>query len=111
MSDIQRLVRLAARRNSADEYTMVRFKALRVLVDRFRRRCVEEGMSGNVIIEAMIEGYLGSHPAVLAMIDQWMRDHEREEVSHRKIPKLGKADLDEIHAAARSGMMEDDKED
>lgn len=104
MSDIQKFIRIAAKRNSAKEYTIGRFRVLRSLLDRFRRKAMEEGMSGNVILEAFLNGYLNSHPAVLSMIDQWIRDTTGETPESRS-PKMNRRDLDEIYAAARRGMI------
>lgn len=110
MSEIQRLIRVAARRNSAEEYTVVRFRALRSLVDRFRRKAVEDGVSGNVVLEAFLRGYVESHPAVLAAIDQWTREAFPEREAPRG-PVMSRRDLDEIHAAANRGMMAEEESD
>lgn len=110
MSDIQRLIRVAARRNSAEEYTVIRFRALRSLVDRFRRKTTEDGVSGNVVLEAFLRGYLDSHPAVLSMVDQWVRDSVGEGVEPRS-PALTRRDLEEIYAAASRGMANEEERD
>jgi hypothetical protein len=110
VSELQRLIRVAARRNSAEEYTVVRFRALRSLVDRFRRKAVEEGVSGNVVLEAFLRGYVESHPAVLAAVDQWTRESYPEQ-EHARGPVMNRRDLDEIYAAANRGMMAEEESD
>ena len=107
MSEIQRLLRVAARRNEAGEYTFAKFRVLRTLNEEFRRRAAEDRTSPNVIFEAFLRGYVNHHPAVLAMVDQWIRD-EGMEPPEQKAPRLSKADLDEVYAAAASGMIADD---
>jgi hypothetical protein len=109
MSEIRRLIRVAARRNSSEEYTVMRFRALRSLVDRFRRKTMEEGVSGNVVLEAFLRGYLDSHPAVLAMVDQWLRECGEE--PEPRTPRLSRSDLDEIYAAASRGMIGEEERD
>ena len=110
MSEIQRLVRVAAKRNSAKEYTTIRFRALRSLVDRFRSKAEAEGMSGNVILEAFLTGYVNSHPSVLAMIDQWIRD-ESKEIRERRAPKMSQREIAEIYAAAKCGLELEEETD
>ncbi len=110
MSDIRRFIRIAARRNEAEEYTVMRFRVLRSLCDAFRRRTAEEGISGNVAIEAFLQGYLSSHPAALAMVDQWVRDTTGEPPEPRS-PKMSRRDLEEIYAAAGRGMMAEEETD
>lgn len=109
MSEIQRLIRLAARRNEAEGYTQMRFKVLKSLVASFRRKTVEDGLSGNVLIEAFIRGYLNSNPSILALIDQWIRDTTGE-VPDRRSPKLSKRDLEEIYAASSRGLSVNEEE-
>ncbi len=110
MSDIQRLIRIAQKRNAAEEYTEIRFRALKSLTARFRRKAMEEGLSGNVVLESFLQGYVDSHPAVLAMIDQWARDNIGEEPVRRS-SKMSNRDLEEIYAAARRGIMIEEETD
>ena len=110
MSEIQRLLRVAAGRNVAKDYTVARFRVLRSLIDRFRRRCAEEGHSGNVVLEACLSGYVNSHPAVLAMVDQWMRESGAEPTPHRG-SQMSKRDLEEIYAASSRGIMTEEDTD
>lgn len=110
MPEIQKLIRLANERNVREKFTLARFKVRRDLLDRFRRRTAEDGLSGNVAIEAFINGYINSHPAVLAMVDQWMRDHAATP-RPSKAQKMGRADLDEIYAAASGAMTNSEEED
>lgn len=107
MDEIQKLLRVAAKRNAAGDYTDVKFRILRSLVDRFRRQAMEDRVSGNVIIEAVLRGYVEKHPAVLAMLDKWISEEQPEQ---REVPRprMSKKDLAEIYAAAGSGMIEED---
>lgn len=108
MDEIQRLLRVAARRNTAGEYTAIKFRLLRSLAEQFRHRASEDRISPNVVLEAVLMGYVNHHPAVLAMIDEWIRQ-ERPEVGEPRAPKLSTRDLDEIYAAAGSGMISDEE--
>ena len=108
MSDIRRLLRLAEKRNTAGEYTSTRFRVKRTLDASFRRACVEDNVSPNVVIEACLRGFVNRHPAVLAMIDQWIRDEGRERPDERTGPRMSRSDIAEIYAAARAGSLEDD---
>lgn len=105
MDEIRRLLRVAARRNSAREYTAIKFRLLRRLSDAFRRQCAEDSVTPNVVMEAVVQGYVDRHPAVLAMIDEWVR-RERPEEPEKRSPKLSKRELEEIYAAAGSGMID-----
>lgn len=110
MSKIQRLIRVAAARNSAEEYTVMRFRVLRSLVNRFRRVTMEEGISGTVVMEALLNGYLDSSPSALAMVDKWVRDAKKG-TSEPRTPRLNRRDLEEVYAAARRGMVMKEEED
>lgn len=105
MDEIRRLLRVTARRASADQYTSLRFRLLRSTSDRVRELCEQDGMTVNALLEAFLDGYVHRHPAVLALIDQRMRDVD---VPEKRGPKMSKRDLDEIYAAAGSGMVEEE---
>lgn len=107
MDEIRRLIRVAARRNSAEEYTVAKFRVMRSLYERFKERAASEGVSPTVIFEAVLKGYVENHPGVLAMIDQWVRDNVPSK-PEKKAPKLSKRDLEEIYAAAGSGMIDEE---
>lgn len=110
MSEIKKLIRVTNDRNRAKDYTLARFRTLRTILSRFRIRTMEDGISGNVVIEACMNGYVNSHPAVLAMVDQWIRDTTGEEPPV-KTPSLNKKDLNEIYAASQRGLKFDDDEE
>lgn len=105
MDEIRRLLRVAARRNSAEDYTAIKFRVLKTLGQAFRRQCAEDSVTPNVVMEAVLRGYVNRHPAVMAMIDEWIRQ-ERPEEPERKSPRLSKRELEEIYAAAGSGMID-----
>ena len=86
----------------------MRFRVLKSLIDRFRRKTNEDGVSGNVVLEAFLHGYLNSHPAVMAMVDQWIRD-TGEEPPDRK-HAMSRSDLREIYAAARGAIATDEED-
>lgn len=71
---------------------------------------MEDGLSGNVVLEAFLNGYLNSHPAVLAMVDQWVRDTTGEAPEPRS-PKMSRRDLEEIYAAASRGIVVEEETD
>lgn len=71
---------------------------------------MEEGVSGNVVLEAFLRGYVESHPAVLAAVDQWTREAYPEQ-EHARGPAMNRRDLDEIYAAANRGMMAEEESD
>jgi hypothetical protein len=104
MSKIQKLLQIANKRNKANEYCELNFRLLKTLKRSFKNHAKENNVSMNVIMEALIRGYVRDHPAILAMIDQWMRD-EKIEDKKQHIPKLNSNDLKEIHAAIQSGMI------
>jgi hypothetical protein len=106
-SNIQRLLHITKGRNKFKEYTSINFRLLKTLKNEFRKHAKENNTSMNVIIEAIVRGYVRDHPAVLAMIDQWMRDEGIQE-KPQSAPKMNKNDLDEIHAAIKSGMFIDE---
>jgi hypothetical protein len=61
-------------------------------------------------LEAFLRGYVESHPAVLAAVDQWTREAYPEEAASRG-PVMSRRDLDEIYAAANRGMMAEEDHD
>ncbi len=109
MSEIKRLIRVAQRRNSANEYVAVGARLLGTLNDRFRKRLAEDRISFPVFLEAVVRGYVSHHPAVLAMIDQWMRDEKVDRPVEAKSPKFSSRELDEIYAATGSGMVDEEE--
>lgn len=109
MDEIRRLIRVAARRNSAEEYTVAKFRVLKDLNLRFKERAAQDGLSPPVIFEAMMRGYVNQHPAVLAMLDQWIRDN-LPEYKEPKTPRLSASDLEEIYAVADSSMIDEEIE-
>jgi hypothetical protein len=86
-------------------YTSAHFRVLRTLYDKFRRMAMEDGVSPHAVVEAVVSGYVNRHPAVLAMIDQYIR----ENYSDREVkgPKLSKRELAELYAEIGSGIIED----
>lgn len=109
MSEIKRLIRVTAARNEATEYTSGRYRVLRRLHDRFKSKAAQESISPNVVLEAMIRGYINDHPAVLAMIEQWIKDEGLEKKSG-KGAKPANRELDEIYSAIADGGMIVDEE-
>lgn len=105
MSEIQRLLRVAARRNEAREYGSIRVRLLKTEIEEMRRRLLEDGVSANVLFEAVLRGYLDKHPAVLAMLDQWQRDAGKEP---KPVKDLSRREIDDIYAELGGGMIEDD---
>lgn len=105
MSEIQRLLRVAARRNEASEYGSLRLRLLKAQIAALKEKLKADSMSATVLIEAVIKGYLDSHPAVLAMIDQWRRDNQKE--TGVKAVSLSDRELADIYAEIGSGNMEE----
>lgn len=62
-----------------------------------KRKLEERGIGLNVLFEAVCRGFVSNHPAVTAMLDDWMR--ERTEADGR--PKLfhRQRDIDSIYDA------------
>lgn len=108
MDEIQRLLRVASGRNKAGEYMSMKFRLLKTLNEQVRAQLEEDRITPNVLLEAVLRGYVNRHPAVMAMVDQWIRDEvpEREEP---KVPALSKKDLNDIYSAAGSGMVSDEE--
>ncbi len=106
MSDeIRRLVQVAARKGGDLNYTGVRFRVLRTLYDKFCRMAAEDSTSPHAVIEAVLSGYVNRHPAVLAMVDQYVRDNYAEREARG--PRLSKKELNELYAEIGSGMIEE----
>ncbi len=105
MSDIQRLLRVAARRNRAGEYGSVRVRLLKTQIEALKEQLLRDGCSANVLFEAVLRGYLDRHPAVLAMLDQWKRDEQKESASHTKT--LTARDVADIYAELGGGTIEE----
>lgn len=105
MSEIQRLLRVAASRNAATEYGGLRIRLLKSQIAALREQLEADSMSANVLIEAVVRGYLDRNPAVLAMIDQWKRDELPEGGKPSKL--LNRRDVDDIYAELGSGILEE----
>jgi hypothetical protein len=106
MSDIQRLLRVAARRNEAGEYGSLRVRLLKTQIEALREQLLRDGASANVLFEAVLRGYLERHPAVLAMLDQWKRDEQPE--SQRSSKSLTNKEVADIYAEIGGGMVGDE---
>jgi len=104
MDRLQRLLRVAASRNAATEYGGIRVRLLKSQIGAMREQLEKDGMSANVLFEAVLRGYINRHPAVLAMIDQWKRD---EHVAQREIRSLNDRDVADIYAELGSGIIEE----
>jgi len=98
MSEIKRLLRMTIDRNAATEYISSRYRIKKKLQAAFLRKAAQESISANVILEAVIRGFVSDHPAVLAMIDQWIKD-EGKARDDSPGPRVKKSELDEIYAA------------
>lgn len=98
MSEVQRLLRIAAARNREHEYTTFRVRTLRTTLMDLRRRCQEDGITLPALMEALARGYISKHPSALAMVDQWVRE-EGLGREHPQGPSLSKRDLEEVYAA------------
>jgi len=101
MDGIRRLLRVAAERKARANSAVVRFRMDRELTDQLRERLDEEGISLTVFMEAVCRGYVRGHHAILAMIDQWVREECPEHI--HKGPQLSARDLGEIYAAVEDG--------
>ncbi len=107
MSEIQRLLRVAARRNEAREYGSIRVRLLKTEIEEMRRRLLEDGVSANVLFEAVLRGYVNKHPAVLAMLDQWQRDEGKEP---KPVKNLSGREIDDIYAELGGGMIDEEEQ-
>ncbi len=107
MDEIRRLLRVTRDRNEAPNYVSRRFRITREMDTRLRQLTAEDGLSVNVLFEAIVRGFIERHPSVLAMIDEYRRRLEPEG-SGKPTPKMSRRDLDEIYAAAGGVMMDED---
>lgn len=107
MSEIQRLLRVAARRNEAGEYGTLRVRLLKAEIEELRRRLREDGVSANVLFEAVLRGFISKHPAVLAMVDQWRRDEVRTPAKATAI--LSEKDVSDIYAELGGGTIDEEE--
>lgn len=93
MSEIQRLLRVAARRNEAGEYGSIRVRLLKAEIEALRETLSADSMSLNVLFEAVVRGYINRHPAVLAMVDQWKRDERPSDPEQKSLRSREIADI------------------
>ena len=104
MSEIQRLLRVAARRNEAEEYGSIRVRLLKTEIEALKDTLASDGMSANVLFEAVLRGYVNRNPAVLAMIDQWKRE---ERPAQKERGSLDDREIADIYAELGGGTMEE----
>lgn len=102
MSEIQRLLRVAARRNKAGEYGSIRIRLLKTQIESLKQRLLEDGVSANVLFEAVLRGFIDKNHTVLAMLDQWQRDEQPEKKAEKP---LNRKDVDDIYAELGGGMI------
>lgn len=107
MSEIQRLLRVAARRNEAGEYGSIRVRLLKAEIEELRETLADDSMSVNVLFEAVVRGYINRHPAVLAMIDQWKRDERPREPEQRT---LRDREIADIYAELGGGTIQEEEQ-
>lgn len=105
MSEIQRLLRVARNRNRRDEYGQLVARLLKADIAALRRQLEEDGISTSVLLEAVARAYVGRHPGILGIIDDWRREQgvSREDTPR---PRFKKGELDELYAAIGGGTME-----
>jgi hypothetical protein len=108
MSEMKRLLELAEKKSRAEAFTSARVRMLRSDSDAMRRLLESDGITLNVLFNAVVRGYIGRHPAVLAMLDDEVR---RNAKPLPKGPRVSERELDEIYAALGSGMMEAEDSD
>jgi len=106
MSEIARLLRVAADRNRQEDYTLLRSRVLKKDLEEARGLLEKDRISLNVLIEAVLRGYIRRHPAVLAMVDDWARENNKER--KESSAKLKKRELDSIYDEIGSGMMDEE---
>lgn len=85
---------LAERRPSAKARFVIDADDLKLVKEKLKR----ENIALNVLCEAVLRGYVNNHPAVLAMLDDWMRARQDHMVGGK--PKLfkRKSELEDIYS-------------
>ena len=101
MDEIRRLLRVTAEREASATRAVVRVRLDRELLGELWERLNEDGLTMAEFFEAVCQGYVDRNHAVLAMLDQWARDHAGP--AKRPGPHLTARDLDEIYAAVSDG--------
>lgn len=104
-TELPRLLRIAADRNRREEYGGLIIRLLRSDIRALRARLATDRMSPNVLIEALVRGYLANDPAMVAALEDWMR-RERPSAPVPRPKKQSKRELDDIYDELEGDTMD-----
>lgn len=83
---------------------MIDCEDLAAVKEKLRR----DNMSMPVLVEAVLRGYVNNHPAVLAMIEDWIRERDSSMAGDRPRLFRRRSDLDEIYGAIQDERRDTD---
>jgi len=106
---LERLLRVAAARSRAEDYTGLRVRVLKTLRSALAARCAEDRISVPAVVEALLRGFVDRNPGALAMVDQWVRDEGLEPEPPRG-PSLNQNELADVYAAIARGSTTEDSD-
>lgn len=111
MSAITKLIRVTASRNAAKDYGLLKFRALKTDIAALKEQLANDSISATAFFEAVIRGYNERHPAILAMVSDWLRTEKKVELKGSQTANLSKRDLDRLLDDIESAEPLTDKDD
>ncbi len=112
MSAITKLIRVTASRNAAEDYGALKFRALKTDIVALKAQLARDGISATAFFEAVIRGYNERHPAILAMVSDWLKSEKGVGLKDkRETARLSQKDLNRLLDDIESADALDDLED
>ena len=95
---------MTASRNAAKDYGLLKFRALKTDIAALKNQLAKDSISATAFFEAVVRGYNERHPAILAMISDWLRAEKKDGLKDKsETAMLSKKDLarllDDIESA------------
>ncbi len=103
---MKRLLDVAKQKNNAHNFTVIKIKITKDLEAKLVAACALDSIKPSVIVQAVILKYIERHPAILAVVDDMLRD--KTEAVEVMTKKFGTREIDDIYTAINSGILLDE---
>jgi hypothetical protein len=112
LSAITKLIRVTASRNARKDYTDLKIRVLKSDLLAFKEQLAKDRLSATVFFEAMLRGYAERHPAILAMISDWLKSEKKDGLKDKsETARLSQKDLNRLLDDIESADSLDDLEE
>jgi hypothetical protein len=110
MSDVRRLITLAATRNDERGHTNIRVRLPRPLVDEVQSLLKREGLAFSSLLSALLQGYVEGSTSALQLVEQWIQ-RERPRRTPGDVKPLSKKEISALYSEIGEPEGDDVKAD